>query len=68
MKKIISVLLVIMLLAALPFAASAAVTDSGTVGEIHWDLDASGKLTLTGSGSVPQNGPWAQYIKNVKTI
>ena len=68
MNKIISVLLVIMLLAALPFAASAAVTDSGTVGEIHWDLDASGKLTFTGSGSVPQNGPWAQYIKNVKTI
>ena len=66
MKRFMSSLLVIILL-SFPLV-SQAVTDSGDVNGIHWDLDAQGTLTFTGSGAILEPGPWETYSRNVKSI
>ena len=65
MKKIISVLLCVLLLASLlPVSAFAATTASGKCGDnLTWTLDGDGTLTISGTGkmwdySYDSNAPW----------
>lgn len=39
-------------------APQAAQPGSGTWGTLSWTLDASGRLTLSGTGEMPENSPW----------
>lgn len=39
-------------------APLAAQPGSGTWGTLSWTLDASGRLTLSGTGEMPENSPW----------
>lgn len=75
MKKIISLLIVVMLLISMfsvtPFNVSAAIVDSGTTGlECTWTLDDTGTLTISGEGGTSdynavRYAPWGTNIKKV---
>ncbi len=82
MKKIISVLLCILLLASLlPVSAFADTTASGTCGDnLTWTLDSNGTLTISGTGEMedwgfaPDNGdyktaaPWGECYSSIKIV
>ena len=75
MKKLISILLAVMIVAtvftALPFTVSAAtIVDSGTTGDCTWTLDDEGTLTISGNGAMGgynywDTAPWGTDIKKV---
>ena len=74
-RTIAAMLVVFMLLTLLPVPVSAADTGaSGTCGDdIIWALDSSGKLTISGSGAIPDYGwknhaPWQPYSDEIQTI
>ena len=78
MKKIISVLLCVLLLASLlPVSAFAATTASGTCGDnLTWTLDGDGTLTISGTGAMknydPSNNdttaPWGKNCSLIKSV
>ena len=72
MKKIISVLLCVLLLASLlPVSAFAATTASGTCGDnLTWTLDGDGTLTISGTGAMTNNytETWYEYSSSIKNV
>lgn len=70
MKKLISLLLAAMLLAALPLAAAATSTGevSGTCGEgLTWTL-SSHTLTISGNGKMEDSCPWEEYKDDIRSL
>ena len=70
MKKLLCGVLALMLLTlgtCIPALAEKLV-DSGDVGTIHWELDSKGKLTVTGTGTIPAVPQIQYYNKKIKTI
>lgn len=54
----------------LPMAASAAVIDSGTYGDVYWTVDDSGVLTISGNGEMGRENvpPWQRHKLRIRTI
>lgn len=70
MKKLLCGVLALMLLmlGTCTPALAEKLVDSGDVGTIHWELDSKGKLTVTGTGSIPEIPQMLYYSKKIKTI
>ncbi|MBR2549711.1 MAG: leucine-rich repeat protein [Clostridiales bacterium] len=49
---------------------NAAVTDSGSCGNLTWELDDEGLLTISGTGNMPDlsYAPWYDYISSIKSV
>ena len=60
----------LMILCLLPFAGQMgrANAESGTFGDLTWELDKQGVLTVNGTGSFPARGPWMEHAKKIKEI
>ena len=72
-KRIISLIVVLLLLLAVPVHADAATVASGTSGNIKWSLDDTGCLTLTGSGAMQtysssSSVPWYSYTDRIYKV
>ena len=70
MKKIVSLLLAVMLLAfaALPAAASETATASGECGDgLTWTLEGN-TLTVSGSGDMDSGCPWEAYRSDIEKV
>lgn len=65
-KPLILLSLLVLLLFSIPL--SSAEEASGDYQDIHWELDKTDTLRFSGSGSIPENGPWSPYSASVKTL
>lgn len=61
LSLLLSFMMVVSVFATVPFSVSAAST--GSWGDLTWNIDDDGKLTFSGSGSIPNSG-----FKNNQTI
>ena len=61
LSLLLSFMMVVSVFATVPFSVSAAST--GSWGDLTWNIDDNGKLTFSGSGSIPNSG-----FKNNQTI
>jgi len=78
MKKLFTVILLVVFLTALCAFSTDAATYGGNDGAIEWSFDTStGALTISGTGAMPNyqdtdkyygRTPWRDYILNIKTI
>ena len=74
MKNKISILMLVVVIVAtilMPMTTMAA--QSGTTGELTWNLDDSGTLTISGTGKMPDYSssspaPWYTYRDSIKNI
>lgn len=77
MKKLLSIILAILMVASTVPLAFAAESASGTLGfgsPLTWSLDTNGKLTISGTGAMPEYGyaqdtPWfSQYRDDITSV
>ena len=68
MKRIITLLIIVLFLFAIPLFANAAVVDSGECGTgVTWTLDDSGLLTISGTGKMT-SAPWRNTSTEIRKV
>lgn len=74
MKRLLSVILIVLLTICITFTVAAEESANGKCGEnLTWEYDgAAGTLTVSGTGPIddysPFNRPWGQYEDNIKSV
>ena len=67
MKKNFLIIVLCLVVFVLLIGITNAEETKGTLGDLLWEIDKSGKLTIGGKGSV-SDGPWAQYKNSITGI